>query len=388
MNTSTMPCYLDIDEADILDVFRRPSNGSNYTNCSTDYSGGLHFNSKLPISKGGQAFYVYFTPVILIIGIFGNSLSLNVFLSKNMRSLSASTYLAALSSADLLTLVFYVTVEWLRRGLVHLSPDVRMTFLDFEGVCQIQLYLSYIFRFLSAWIVVAFTVERYIGVCHPLRRRNICTTSGTRRIIIGLIVFACIFVLYKPIMSGVQTPERRPPVCARKDDYAFISFVFDSIFAGMITLVPFIIITVLNLLIIRKLFIRNKMQRECKVITEESIIRLEFTLILLAISFCFIAFNVPYFAVWFRNFLHASYFQSSLSTKTDVANYEYWQGVLRITRTIFYMNYCINFFLYSITGAYFRREVKMLFFYRSSKKRKFLHCSRVNSNSHTPQSWV
>ena len=101
----------------------------------------------------GRLIYAYVTPVILTIGVIGNSLSLNVFLSKNLRGISASAYLAALSATDLLTLAFYVTVEWLRRGLVYINPDAKVAFLEYNGICQIIMYLSYVSRFLSSWIM-------------------------------------------------------------------------------------------------------------------------------------------------------------------------------------------------------------------------------------------
>jgi len=107
--------------------------------------------------RTGRLVYVYLTPIVLIIGILGNSLSLNVFLSKNMRGMSASAYLAALSASDLSTLIFYVTVEWLRRGIVYIYPETQMAFLEYNGFCQILMYLSYVSRFLSSWLVVAFT---------------------------------------------------------------------------------------------------------------------------------------------------------------------------------------------------------------------------------------
>ncbi|XP_062609738.1 neurotensin receptor type 1-like isoform X2 [Saccostrea cucullata] len=341
--------------------------------------------------RNSRIFYSYFTPVILIVGFVGNLLSLYVFLSRNMRGLSASTYLAALSTSDLLTLIFYVTVEWLRRGLMYLKTDITLTFIDVDGPCQFQLYMSYMSRFLSAWLVVAFTGERYIGVCHPLRRRDICTKSGTRRIVGSIFVISAVVVLYKPVLSAIYVSSDGRHYCTTDRDYDFVSFILDSIYAVLITLVPFIIITVLNILIMRRLIIRNKRKRECKIVTEESIIRLEFTIILLAISFCFIGLNIPFFAVWFRNFLHSKYISSVGVLEHYSADFEFWQGVLYITRTIFYINYCINFFLYSITGAYFRREVKMLFTYHSLKRdSSYSRCSLRNSrsNSQTPQSYL
>lgn len=110
----------------------------------------------------GRLFYGWFTPMVLLVGLIGNTLSLCVFVSRNMRSLSASTYLAALSTADLTALVFYVLVEWLIRGLPALQGEEEdnTSLMATNGSCQMVMYLHYVSRFLSAWIVVAFTVER------------------------------------------------------------------------------------------------------------------------------------------------------------------------------------------------------------------------------------
>ena len=122
-------------------------------------------------------------------------------------------------------------------------------------------------------------------------------------------------------------------------------------------------------------------------VTEESVIRLEFTLILLAVSFCFVALNVPYFATWLKLFLTSQYI--SVTSFTRPTDLDYFRGVAFITRAIFYINYCINFFLYSITGAYFRRELRMLFLLRQQKYKygsTYTRCSRLASSTHSRQS--
>lgn len=367
-------------------------NMTNLTRCfPSDFIDGEH---KVPITfKAGKAFYAYFTPVILIVGILGNSLSLKVFTSKKMRRLCASTYLAALSVSDLLTLLFYVLVEWLRRGLVYFVSEGHVAFLDYNGICQIQLYLAYVSRFISAWVVVAFTIERYIGVCLPLRRKDICTTRSTRKLLASICIVAILSTTYKPFLSGVYSSgDHAKQYCTSNPIYGFTAFVLDSIFAVLITFVPFLIITILNILIMRKLFVRNKKYKEYVTYykTEESVIKLEFTIILLTISFCFIAFNLPYFSVWFRNFLKSKYITNH-QMELSYNNIEFWQGVLEITRTIFYMNYCINFFLYNITGTYFRRQIKSLFSFKTNTfRRSRRRSSRYNSNTSPTcvQSWV
>lgn len=336
-----------------------------YTDCNMTASD--HKNTEMV--KSAQKFYIYFTPFILSVGIIGNSLSLTVFMSRSMRRLSASHYLAALSLADITALIFYVCVDWLKRGLSLWPRGEYIHLLHMEGFCQIFMYLGYVSRFLSAWIVVAFTVERYIAVCHPFRRHQNCTIGSAKRILLFVILSSLVFNIYKPVLSGIhETSKGGPRICTANPDHNIISFVLDNVFAFFITLVPFVIITILNCLIIRCLYRRNKKRKRDALITEENVIRLEFTLILLVISFFFIALNLPFFVVWCVQFSHATLISNIDAAERASVDFDFLKGLLYITRTIFYINYCVNFFLYSFTGAYFRREVKMLF----SRKRSLL----------------
>lgn len=362
-----------------------PNTTMNCTNVTLNLTEMLNENiiDKHPLITFSEQFYAYVTPVILAIGVFGNSVSLSVFLTKNLRNMSASRYLSALSIADISTLIFYVFSEWLKRGLNYISPGINVTLFDIEGVCQIWLYLSYLSRFMSAWLIVCFTCERFIGVCMPLRRRNLGTLHETTKIISVLTILSAILVSYKPFLSEVRTLGTKTS-CGSKQNFIHESFILDSIYGLLITFIPFIVVTILNILIVRQLAKRNRR------ITEECHIRLEFTFILLAISFFFISFNLPYFILWVRNFIYSRFvYKNKGYLDSDQSSAGYWIGVLSITRTIFYMNYCINFFLYSITGAYFRKELKGLFFKRYIKYDTCKH----SVNTHTSHvvrrnSWV
>lgn len=328
----------------------------------------------------GRTFFAYFTPIIIIIGIVGNLLSLRVFLSQNLRSLSASTYLAALSVSDLIIIIFYVSVEWIRRGLTYLFPTTNVKILDIEGLCQFQLYISYASRFVSAWLVVSFTIERYVSICHPLVRRNICTNRSTRKVISGVILVSCTTVLYKPALSGIYKGATGTLYCTRLPQYGLLSFSCDSIYAVFITFVPFVVITILNVLIIRNLLKQRKNEICRQIVTEVSVIRLEFTVIHLALSICFILLNIPYFILWFRNFLLSKYLFNSVDS-SSVVNLKYWQGVLYFVRTIFYMNYCINILLYLTVGAYFRHEVRVLLTFARFRRKSFVFPITVQTDS-------
>ncbi|XP_055872356.1 probable G-protein coupled receptor 139 [Biomphalaria glabrata] len=339
----------------------------NETNCSSisHVTSGQLPPHRVSILINGRLFYAYFTPVVFVIGIIGNPLSFCVFVSKNMRHLSASTYLAALSTSDIFALLFYVLIEWLIRGYPVLSPGSKLSFMLVPGLCQLIMYLHYVSRFLSSWLVVAFTVERYIGVCHPLRRRHICSLSSSRKIVFGIVIVSFLVNIFKPLLSRVQNVELWGHMCTTIPAYRDLSFILDSIYAVSITFVPFVIITILNIKIIRQLVVHNRQQRLLRVVTEESVIKLEFTSILLLVSFCFVALNLPYFVTWFKLFLTSGFL--SLSSFHESRDLDYFRGVSFFTRAIFYINYCINFFLYSITGAYFRRELKCLVFMKNRR---------------------
>nr|KAG5692928.1 hypothetical protein BaRGS_031432 [Batillaria attramentaria] len=329
------------------------------------------------IVTSSMRFYTYSVPVILAIGILGNLVSLRVFLSRNMRKLSASTYLAALSTSDIMALVFYVLMEWLRWGLPSWNNDGQLEFLNAAGICQALFYFSYVSRFLSAWFIVTFTVERYIGVCHPLKRKDICGSRSAQKVICSLILISLIVMLFKPILTSSREFQTRNSVvrrCLPDSQQLMTSFVLDSIYGLSITVVPFLIISILNALIIRKLLHRYQRHRKINIVTEESIIRMEFTVILLVVSFVFIVLNLPYCFVWCKRFLLSN---SKRTGREDIwADFDNLEGVLMITRVIFYMNYCVNFFLYSVTGAYFRKELMILVFYRSQRYSDYLKCSR------------
>jgi len=78
-------------------------------------------------------------------------------------------------------------------------------FLTYTGFCRAYMFASYVSRFVSAWCIVAFTVERYAVICLPLLRRRgaISRRSFARRSLLGVVVMAVLFSIYKPFLVGV-----------------------------------------------------------------------------------------------------------------------------------------------------------------------------------------
>lgn len=111
------------------------------------------FQSEQPtsFSKLIAGLNLYAIPIIIMVGVAGNTLSFYVFLGTYLSRQSSSIYLAYLSVADtgFLLSLFLVWLEWVDIKLFHK-----------QGWCQLILYTTYLFSYLSVWTVVAFTAER------------------------------------------------------------------------------------------------------------------------------------------------------------------------------------------------------------------------------------
>ncbi len=296
----------------------------------------------------------------------GNSISLRIFRTPALKKLSASFYLSAICISDTCVLLTYVLLDWLNKGLPRWPGGHRVPLVNIQGICQTFLFFSYTFRIISVWLIIIFTFERYVAICWPLKRPLICTRSFSMRMICCVSIMAAFLCIYKPVISGVYKAGN-VNVCSKLLKFDKLNFILDSIYGVLITALPFIIITLLNILILRRLVCRRKSEMEIRSTSKESRMRYEFTIILLSISTCFVCLNIPYFIVWCYQRLsivskpdpsHNNYTSSLGHMVISAQNTNPLRDELLITRTIFYINYCCNFFLYCLTGKQYRKYMK------------------------------
>ncbi len=118
-------------------------------------------------------------------------------------------------------------------------------------ICYIQTYISFVASFVHIWMVLAFTAERFFAVNFPLKHMSQCTPNVSRTVILIIIIPAFICYIH-PAFFVSEVDERGQ--CREKDGYEHYLNHLNMIDTIMTMFLPFILVSILNILIIRKLF--------------------------------------------------------------------------------------------------------------------------------------
>lgn len=219
--------------------------GSNHSWSEEEWGEECH-----PIHIFLDFFHTYYIPLIIFVGLVGNLLSCVVFLTTHLKMRSSSYYLAALSSADFGFLSVLL--------LVYLSNNAGLELFNKQGWCQGLVYVSSVCSILSVWLIVAFTVERFIAVQYPLQRPHMCTVSRAKFIVLALTAVAMVSQSYSFVTAGMVTSANGSQICEMLEEYHDTMRII-NIIDTLVTLIgPFILIVVMNTMIARNLLLFRK----------------------------------------------------------------------------------------------------------------------------------
>ena len=218
--------------------------------CSNNASDSALLQGGLDSVGGTLAVFVtlfdqFVAPVAVIAGLIGNVIALFVLSERSVRKRSSDIYLVAINAVGVAFLAC-VMLSWIN-------------VYKFNGACQTLTYFTYVSSFLDVWYVVGFTVERYIAVHYPLRRTSLCTATKARRTVVLLAVIAGFAYNYVAWTSGVTEPwPGCGRICAPLHRYAAVLSFVHVVDTVMTLLLPFVIITFLNIRIAVAIFRQNR----------------------------------------------------------------------------------------------------------------------------------
>jgi hypothetical protein len=309
----------------------------------------------------------YFRYSVFVIGLIGNCINLILFLKKEFRNNLSHIYLLCLSLIDSLFLIACI-----------ISIELN---LSYEILCKLIHFSSYMMQFTSSIIILVFTVQRVYIIYMPVSVKYKTKTSAWRSVLI-ILVFAFILNLWTFLVFEIKSDSDKCSVNTKlENEYIWINLIFSLV----TILMPIVIIFILNIIIICKLVIdhvkmkkikRNnnrKIEKNPKIANQPSSIEIEqfelkphyltfdqiihkktknlnhyskkITILMLIISFTFIALNLPYLITAIL-----VYQNEFLKTQLILA--------LKITEIVYYLNYGIKFYIYLLCFVIFRSNLE------------------------------
>lgn len=338
----------------------------------------------------------------ILIGLASNFLTIIVFSQKRFRTNSSNVYLLVLAFVDssfLLAHFFEDTVRtfdelYLDHDYTNLTRTTKFDklfhMLDItnriEFVCRLVNFLRYTLRFMSAYIVVIFTLQRLFLVYKPLSMSFKSNQSAWLTVlVIAFISFILnVWTLYFFQLQTESNKSYCDPSWQR--EYFFIVFVYVT----LIVLIPILIIFTSNLLIIKK---THKEETKRKSLQKMDLLKPERTTrqtsktelslgnfrvnrksvsipqvvvlkksynskkvahTLLVVSFSYAFLNLPYFFTWLVYYLNGL---NDTTTIHSEANSNFLFAAFKIAEIFFIYNYSIKFFIYCASGTMFRERL-------------------------------
>ncbi len=321
--------------------------------------------------KVAMALVVYILPMILLLGTIGNVLALIVLLTKRMRTTSVNFYLAILAIADTGALYLSGFKTWFRVitgfELLHTS----------NAGCKIVMFLFLLSLHMSAWLVVAVSMDRWVAVWFPFKSLTFCNVQRARWVtslgcaILSIYNSHVFWTMYLQVYpSGAFS-------CRPSKHNIFMTKAYPWVKLTTYSCIPFTIVLILNICIIIKIIPEfgntnnnkgikgNKTQNkylntDCRA-TPRNLKDRRVTLMLLGVSISWLCLTAP-FTLWS---LIAS---PSADPQSRAAAFL----AKTVCFLLMYINNAANFYLYCLTGKKFRQAMRDFIFWRCIRREVYI----------------
>ena len=310
----------------------------------------------------------YVPPVLLIFGTFGNVVAFFI-LMKNVKKASTYSYLSALSVMDLLVLYIGLLQLWIGQFTFEIKNQANW-------LCKLFVFLGYVCSDTSVWLIIAVTAERFFVVYFPLQAPRLCNVKNARIVIVGItLLFGSInaHLLWSVELEIGQYNDTVIKQCHAKGNFTLlVHVIWPWVDAAIYSFVPFVLILVFNILIIRQVFMAKRTRSKMLTLSacQRHLVKpakyknqcetsRKITCMLLVISFTFLLTTLPVNIILIVSTVDTSY-QEETFAKMQLAN--------ALTTLLMYTNHCINFYLYCATGRKFREQFRNLACYLFSGK--------------------
>ena len=320
-------------------------------------------------------------PCLLLSGAFGNVMTIAIH-KRTVNTSPMSIFFIVLAVADLLLLYSNCFHGWIGIAFNFSLMNHGNT------TCKLVIFVVYVSGVLSAWTLVAMTVQRAVCVLWPHRANVLCTAGKSKVIVVSMALF--ITAIHAHVVYGFSIVSfKGNKSCDPLYGYnVFFSGIWSWVDMLIFSLLPWLCLGISNSLLVWKLRVSI---REAEVslgsdqadkINDRKKKATSITVTLVAVSTAFLILTFPMSVVQILNFVNWK--NGTTYTGPPSVPLYYTQ---ELSFPLWYANSCINFYLYCLTGAKFRREAKQILrciFHEDIKQSKEnITVSTVSSNNET-----
>ena len=294
------------------------------------------------------------SPPLLVVGTFGNVMTIAIH-KRTMLTSPLSIFFVVLAVSDLGLLYSNCFTDW-----IFLVFNVNIAAQN-SVLCKIYFFTLYVSGVLSAWTLVAVTAQRAVCVLWPHRANVLCTVGKSKVIVVLMILF--ISGIHAHLLYGYDVETSGGHIfCGPIKDYMpFIYEIWSIVDMLIFTLLPWLCLAVCNSLLVWKLKASlreaevslgsgqaDKMNNRKKKVSS-------MTVTLVAVSVAFLTLTFPMSFIQILNFVFWTSGSIDVLNSSRAIDY-LWE----ISLPLWYLNSCINFYVYCLTGSKFRKEAKQM----------------------------
>ncbi|CAF3950200.1 unnamed protein product [Adineta steineri] len=294
----------------------------------------------------------YFCIILLILGTFGNTCNICIFIRPKLRPIPCSWYFLASTCANFIALYMGCLTRVLTT--FNIGPQTTIALAIY---CKTRSYLIYGSLSLSIWLIIGACIDRWASSCRNTRIRSFSNVKIAKRVIIGLTfiiyliygqMFYCFNGTYDSTSANCFTISA---ICQWYNSFAL--FFTYSFFPCLLMLI-FGSLTICN--------VRHSQQRLTP--TQNILLKMQnnkkktpkqMAIMLLVQVICSIILSLP---ISIQNI----YSQITINNEKSYDQ----QRIEEILDTLFVlvslMNSSISFYIFTLTGQIFREELKKFLF--------------------------
>ncbi|KAH8385705.1 hypothetical protein KR200_010276 [Drosophila serrata] len=287
--------------------------------------------------------------LIFVAGVLGNLITCVVISRNNFMHTATNFYLFNLAISDMILLC-----SGMPQDLYNLWHPHNYPFSD--GICILESVLSETAANATVLTITAFTVERYIAICHPFRQHTMSKLSRAVKFIFAIWIAALLLALPQAIQFSVVVQDMglgSGSSCTMKNDFfAHVFAVSGFLFFGG----PMTAICVLYVLIgvkLKRSRLLQALPRRCYDVNRGISAQTRVIRMLVAVAVAFFICWAPFHAQRLMAVYGSSSGIESQWFNDVFSILDYTSGVL------YFLSTCINPLLYNIMSHKFREAFKV-----------------------------